>query len=861
MSSPSSTPATPQTDTSVTAFAKEPPKVTILSDHAARGTPEIGNSPDFLDLRTRLAAVYDILRHRHTRCPITVGIYGDWGSGKTSAMRWLETRLHEWNAQTPEERGEVTDKKTQKVTASAHPIVHPVWFDPWKYHTKEEVWRGIISEVILAMLKVRSLRGTDKKKALGFAARRFGAFLGRAFLKGLSHVKLSFGDKDVHGAEAEISGEVFEDIHEQWKQFSQPEKGYLNEFEDALAEFIRLCLPNEVINPDAPPHLQNLRFKERIVLFIDDLDRCLPEVTLQVLEALKLYLNIPALLFVVGLDERVVQSIVHKHYDTQGVGQDKSRSYLAKLFQVELHIAPSDTQMEGYLGKQLAALNDATGNYWDDTLGEQYRAPIHTALNRLAAGNPREIKRLLNSALIFGRSLASNAQLLADAGPDGEKITFARGVALYFIRYLVRERYYGSLLGRFDRQKEDLQWLEHASKLRQQLSREPSTYQWEIGDLDEIAASLSRWEKLTAEEKKKCPSRPWRLPTDKDNSDYHHLPLVTPGWQETWASVYHEQRPRDKDGPIQSEFFTDPVLWQLLSIPFLANVALQAPASALDRPSALPAAFDFAALPPLVQERLLAAAEATRETISDEHLARITELDLDDTGLTDAHTGFLSRCTSQKWLELRDCTGLNAADKLPPSLTDLDLDRCTGLSAVDKLPSSLTRLSLFGCTGLNAVDKLPPSLTMLDLSGCTGLSAVDKLPPSLTELYLSGCTGLSTVDKLPRSLAELDLSDCTGLSAVDNLPPSLTSLSLNDCTGLSAVDKLPPSLTTFELSGCTGLSVLDNVPSSLTWLDLEGCTGLSAEALERVKARLGATSTILWPDGSASTPAKGGGRA
>jgi len=41
---------------------------------------------------------------------------------------------------------------------------------------------------------------------------------------------------------------------------------------------------------------------DRMVIFIDDLDRCLPEVALQVLEALKLYFNIDGVAFVLGID-------------------------------------------------------------------------------------------------------------------------------------------------------------------------------------------------------------------------------------------------------------------------------------------------------------------------------------------------------------------------------------------------------------------------------------------------------------------------------------------------------------------------------------------------------------------------------
>jgi predicted KAP-like P-loop ATPase len=71
-----------------------PPEMTILTDHPSRATDD---APDFLGLESRLAVVFDILRHKQTHCPVTVAVYGDWGTGKTSAMRWLETKLKKWN--------------------------------------------------------------------------------------------------------------------------------------------------------------------------------------------------------------------------------------------------------------------------------------------------------------------------------------------------------------------------------------------------------------------------------------------------------------------------------------------------------------------------------------------------------------------------------------------------------------------------------------------------------------------------------------------------------------------------------------------------------------------------------------------
>ena len=78
------------------------------------------------------------------------------------------------------------------------------------------------------------------------------------------------------------------------------------------------------------------------VTFIDDLDRCLPEATLEILEVLKLYLNFQQLIFVVGLDRSVVDQIVRHNYVERLAGDPDGREaqtarvkadqYLDKMF-------------------------------------------------------------------------------------------------------------------------------------------------------------------------------------------------------------------------------------------------------------------------------------------------------------------------------------------------------------------------------------------------------------------------------------------------------------------------------------------------------------------------------------------------
>ena len=66
-------------------------------------------------------------------------------------MKWLEARLKDWNAH-------VKKLRREKPTNTLYVV--PAWFYPWKYQEREDVWRGLVAEVILACLA----RPMTKKK-------------------------------------------------------------------------------------------------------------------------------------------------------------------------------------------------------------------------------------------------------------------------------------------------------------------------------------------------------------------------------------------------------------------------------------------------------------------------------------------------------------------------------------------------------------------------------------------------------------------------------------------------------------------------------------------------------------------------
>jgi Leucine-rich repeat (LRR) protein len=347
-------------------FAKRAPVYTLLHDSPLIDVEEL--KAESFGLQAKMGAVYDAIRHPDMRTPFTVMVSGGWGTGKSSSMRWLEHQLKAWYGIAAK------DKKLVKVDTA--------WFYPWKYQEKEDVWRGLIATVILASI---DLEHVDTSKVIK-AAKQFGSFLGLGFIRAVGALKVKFGDAKL-GGELALDGKELSGIIEEWGKHITPHKAYFNDFEHALESWVK----------------ESYKGNHRLCIFIDDLDRCLPDIALQVLEALKLYLNVPNLVFVIGVDKDVINKIVAKRYEdmvgTAAMGGPesnpmifghKAEQYLEKMFQVEVDIVPDEEQIGSFLESQLAK-----SSVWNE-LGH-HQPVFHRLILREAKNNPRAVVRNVNT--------------------------------------------------------------------------------------------------------------------------------------------------------------------------------------------------------------------------------------------------------------------------------------------------------------------------------------------------------------------------------------------------------------------------------------------------------------------------------
>ena len=351
----------------------------ILYNDASLPLGKEAKAADVFELENRLQPIYEAILSKDTPTPFTIMFSGGWGTGKTSAMRWMEQHLRD--------RG---NGKNDVLN------VDTCWFYPWKYQSREDVWKGLIAEVIVASIDFEKV---DTAKVI-MAAKQFGRFLGGSFVRVLSALKFKTKAGELGEAELAVK-DALSGIIEEYGKHVTPQDAYYNVFEKSLEDWIRQTYKKD---------------KSRLVIFIDDLDRCLPAVALQVLEAMKLYLNIPNIVVVVGVDRQVIDAVVVKHYRdnldsaVEELGP-KARQYLDKMFQVEVPISPHDIQVKKFIQEKLRAttlwrrMDVANQGIFEGVIGE------------IADINPRNVLRALNTAIVGAGSsedplvVAQNVQL------------------------------------------------------------------------------------------------------------------------------------------------------------------------------------------------------------------------------------------------------------------------------------------------------------------------------------------------------------------------------------------------------------------------------------------------------------------
>ena len=309
--------------------------------------------------------------------PVCVGVFGPWGAGKTTVAQHVKRELE------------------------ARSDVLVIYAEPWAFDPTTDAKARLIAVVLNAIdsyLKVERKLTDDLKVAIAKLAKR---------IRWSRAVKLA--------AKTALTAQLptIDDLADVFSSDDRPvDEPSIDGFREDFGNLMMDSALAEV---------------SRVVVIVDDLDRCLPDTVVDVLEAIKLFLAVPKMAFLLAADEKAVQFAIAKRYAVTHTGMEREASelagrYLDKIVHIPIRVPVlSLADVEAYvLQLMILHVEEASVDFERvrlhcderrgagksallDGLGDSIPADYQILTERLSPvlyegmdGNPRRIKRFLN---------------------------------------------------------------------------------------------------------------------------------------------------------------------------------------------------------------------------------------------------------------------------------------------------------------------------------------------------------------------------------------------------------------------------------------------------------------------------------
>jgi KAP family P-loop domain len=291
----------------------------------------------------------------HKEGAFTIGIFGSWGSGKTSLMARMKRDFEQL----------ATPAKKYKT----------VWFNAWKYDDRLDIKNALIQTILSQICEDESINPQQRehigKMALTYSvcAIKLAGTLARGYVNAQTGVFVSKQAIAKHDGNPNLINPY----------------QFINNFENVFKNAVQ-----NYVNNDG-----------RLMIFIDDLDRCLPENALSVLECLKLHLDQSNCIFVIGLDKRIIEQAVGQRYPKElGI---TGREYIEKI--INLNFFLSDKDQEEVKNRLLQG--SLTAQYSND---EKIWGMISQATN----SNIRKMQQFITAFYMIQEIVKKHNSTLAD---------------------------------------------------------------------------------------------------------------------------------------------------------------------------------------------------------------------------------------------------------------------------------------------------------------------------------------------------------------------------------------------------------------------------------------------------------------
>lgn len=293
---------------------------------------------DLLNFTATANAVATMIRLTEDE-PLSIGVFGDWGSGKSSLVRLIESAL----------------RKSDPV-ANEYVFID---FNAWLYQGFDDAKMSLLQRVSDVLLEVAKEHEGVKDKVLNFLQRI--RYLRAAKLT-LSVLGSALAGGVVAGPMGSVAGLATSVANADWKGIVSSASDAVEDGERVFGA-VKSCMKDSP-QKSLPREIAELRkaFGEilsaaniRLVILVDDLDRCLPETMVSTLEAMRLLLFTNRTIFIIAADETAIKNAVRLRYNVTVNEENLVGSYFDKLIQIPVAVPhPSHNEIRCFLTALLA---------------------------------------------------------------------------------------------------------------------------------------------------------------------------------------------------------------------------------------------------------------------------------------------------------------------------------------------------------------------------------------------------------------------------------------------------------------------------------------------------------------------------
>ncbi|MBD2595276.1 caspase family protein [Nostoc spongiaeforme FACHB-130] len=397
---------------------------------------------DYLGFHHYVKAFSDLIESPYTKPPLTIGIFGSWGMGKSFLLDHITREL--------QKRQEKRCKTQEPQTNPPIPFVHIVKFNAWEYSAAKHIWPGLVRKIMNQLEKELywGFPGLFGKKFLLNLKREFEenkskiilffAILSGFLVLNLFKFKLNF--QLIWGAllALGVTG-VFKLVAD---TLSKP----LSQWIEAVlkgTDYGKQINYMEEIHSDLELLARRLKNNNgRVLIIIDDLDRCEPQKAVEVLQAVNLLLNFKSFIVCLGIDARIITRAVEKHYShVLGAAGASGYEYLDKIVQIPFRIPePNPDEIKLFISEQLGNPQkpSASNNALPNTSVQTEQIPTITTPDTATSNDSQfDINTTQPQALKTEDEIVKNPIVKPDEQPSLEAFSYDELEAFqHFVRYL-----------------------------------------------------------------------------------------------------------------------------------------------------------------------------------------------------------------------------------------------------------------------------------------------------------------------------------------------------------------------------------------------------------------------------------------